>query len=156
MVFNLHCIMPGVWGGTAVGSHARRQKGLTILDTVITLCLIGLLTGVVIPKYQQVARAAQESALKAELSNIRTSIRLFKMLNGRNPDSLKEMMEKKVLLPGRLGSAPSYSGSIFEERYLLKNALDHEGNKLDAFGNPFLYDRDRGEVKSSTKEFENW
>ena len=127
-----------------------------MLDTVITLCLIGLLTGVVIPKYQQVARVAQESALKAELSNIRTSIRLFKMLNGRNPDSLKEMMEKQVLLPGQLGSPSSYSGSIFEERYLLKNALDHVGNKLDAFGNPFLYDRDRGEVKSSTKGFENW
>jgi type II secretory pathway pseudopilin PulG len=138
-----------------VRSRTGRQRGFTVLDAVITLCLIGLLFGVVIPKYQQVARAAQESALKAELSNIRTSIRLFQMLNGRNPDSLKELMEKKVLLPGRIGST-SYTGSIFEERYLLKNALDHEGNKLDAFGNPFQYDRERGEVKSVTKGFENW
>ncbi len=133
----------------------RCQKGLTILDTVITLCLIGILIGFVIPKYQQVARAAQEAALKAELSNIRQSIMLFKMLNGRNPASLQEMMEKKVLLPARTGSAPG-SGSFFEDRYLLKNALDAEGHKLDAFGNPFYYDGSRGEVRSTTQGFETW
>jgi competence protein ComGC len=138
-----------------VGSRLRCQRGLTILDTIITLCLIGILVGVVIPKYQKVAREAQEAALKAELTNIRTRITLFKILNSRNPDSLKEMMERKVLLPGRIGSS-AYNGSIFDEHYLLKNAIDAEGNKLDAFGNPFLYDNVRGEVKSTTQGYENW
>lgn len=138
-----------------MGLRCRRQKGLTILDSIITLCLIGILIGYVIPKYQQVAHAAQEAALKAELSNIRQSVTLFKMLNGRNPESLKEMMEKKVMIPVRMGSAPA-TGSIFDERYLMKNAVDGEGRKLDAFGNPFHYDSDRGEVRSTTKGYEVW
>ncbi len=129
-------------------------KGLTIVDAVITLCAIGILIGVVIPKYQQVAHEAQEAALKTELANIRTSIRLFKMLNGRNPESLRDMIEKKVILPARIGGG--YSGSIFKESYLMKNAIDAEGNKVDAFGNSFLYDSRRGEVSSSTKGYENW
>jgi competence protein ComGC len=134
---------------------SRKQQGLTTIDAIITLLLAGILVGVVIPKYRQVARAAQESALKAELSNIRTSIRLFQMLNRRNPESLKEMMEKKVMLPGRVGSGV-YSGSFIEQRYLLKNAVDAEGNKVDAFGNPFSYDPSRTEVRSTTKGYENW
>jgi competence protein ComGC len=132
----------------------KNAKGLTIIDAVITLCLIGILIGVVIPKYQRVAREAREAALRTELSNIRISIRLFTMLNGRHPASLGEMIEKKVMLPARIGGG--YTGSIFKESYLMKNAVDAEGNKVDAYGNPFLYDPQRGEVRSSTKGYENW
>jgi competence protein ComGC len=129
-------------------------KGLTIIDAVITLCLIGILIGVVIPKYQRVAREAQEAAVRTELANIRISIILFKMLNGRNPASLREMIETEVMLPARIGSG--YTGSIFKESYLMKNAVDAEGNKVDAYGNLFIYDSKRGEVRSSTKGYENW
>jgi competence protein ComGC len=137
-----------------VGIWPKDAKGLTVVDAVIALCLIGILIGVVIPKYRLVAREAQESALKAELANIRTSIQLFIMLNNRNPASLHELMEKKVMLPARIGGG--LKGSFYKESYLLKNAVDAEGNKVDAYGNPFLYDSMRGEVRSSTKGFENW
>jgi competence protein ComGC len=137
-----------------VGTWFKDAKGLTIVDAVITLCLIGILIGVVIPKYHRVAREAQEAALKTELANIRLSITLFIMLNGRNPVSLKELIEKKVMLPARIGGG--YAGSFFKESYLMKNAVDAEGNKVDAYSNPFIYDSTRGEVKSSTKGYENW
>jgi competence protein ComGC len=138
-----------------VGRGFKDVKGLTVVDAVITLCLIGILIGVVIPKYQHVAHEAQEAALKTELANIRTSIKLFKMLNNRNPVSLGEMIEKKVMLTGRIGT-DVYTGSFYKESYLMKNAVNAEGNKVDAYGNPFLYDRMRGEVRSSTKGYENW
>jgi competence protein ComGC len=137
-----------------VGTWLKEAKGLTIIDAVITLCLIGILIGVVIPRYHNVAREAQEAALKAELSNIRTSIRLFILLNNRKPASLREMMEKKVMLPARTGSG--FAGSIYKESYLMRNAVDADGNKVDAYGNPFLYDSKRGEVRSSTKGYEHW
>lgn len=133
----------------------KGAKGLTILDFVITLCIIGVLTGIVIPKYRKTVRMAQETALRAELSNIRTSIRLFRMLNSRNPDSLREMMEKKAMIPGRTG-ADLYSGSFFEKSYLSANAVDAEGNKVDAFGNLFSYDKTHGELRTTTKGYENW
>jgi hypothetical protein len=59
------------------------------------------------------------------------------------------------VLPGRIGPGP-YSDSFFDEHYLLKNAVDEAGNKLDAFGNPFLYDRERGSVRATTQNYETW
>jgi Tfp pilus assembly protein PilE len=50
----------------------RDRKGLTIIDAVLTLCLIGVLFLVVVPRYQRLAQEARETALKAELANIRT------------------------------------------------------------------------------------
>lgn len=142
--------------GGSVGIGLKDVKGLTIIDAVITLCLIGILIGVVIPKYQRVAREAQEAALKMGLSNIRTSIRLFRMLKERNPRSLKELIENDVLLPARSGKDP-YAGPIFlDEKYLINQAQDAEGNLVDAFGNSYAYDPVRGELKASTKGYERW
>ena len=126
-----------------------RDKGLTILDAVITLCLIGLLIGVVIPKLEQAAQAARETAVKAELANIRKGITLFKILNERNPQSLNELMEKDVMLRVR-------GDTFFKQKYLLANAVDAKGNIIDAFGNPFAYDPASGRVRATTKGYESW
>ena len=138
-----------------MSSPIMSQRGLTILDTIITLCLIGLLIGVVIPKFQQMAREAQEAALKSALANIRTSISLCKMLNKKNPQSLRELVEKEVMLPARIGADP-YSESIFKQKYLTQQSLDAQGNILDPFGNPFTYDPIQGEVRATTKGYEMW
>jgi competence protein ComGC len=138
-----------------VRKPTRRQLGLTIVDALITLCLIGIMIGIVIPKYQRLARAAQEVAVKAELRNIRASINLFRIMNKRNPASLSELIEKKVMLPGRIGG-DEYSKSFYDQKYLLAHSVDEKGNFLDAFGNPFLYDPVRGEVRTTTRVYENW
>lgn len=130
------------------------QQGITIIDALITLCLIGILIGVVIPRYQRLTQEAQKAALKSELSNIRTSIKLFHMLNQRNPDSLREMLEKQVILPARIGEG--LAGSVYKENYLLHQAVDDDGNILDAFGNRYVYDPARGEVKTTTEGYETW
>jgi competence protein ComGC len=143
-------------GGSSVRTGFKDAKGLTIIDAVITLCLIGILIGVVIPQYHRVAREAREVALKMGLTNIRTSIRLFRMLNERNPRSLRELIENDLLLPARRGKDP-FAGAIFlDEKYLEKQAQDAEGHLVDAFGNRYAYDPVRGEVKASTKGYENW
>ncbi len=134
----------------------ERLKGLTTIEAVVSLCLIGILIGVVIPKYKRVAHVAQETALKAGLTNIRTSIKLFKMLNGRNPRSLNELIEQNVMLPARIGKGP-YSGPVFfNQKYLEMEAIDSQGYLLDPFGNHYTYDAIQGEVKSSTKGYEAW
>jgi type II secretory pathway pseudopilin PulG len=139
-----------------VGTWLKDAKGFTIIDAVITLCAIGILIGVVIPKYQRVTIDAQEAALKTGLTNIRTSIRLFRMLNDRNPGSLGELIENTVLLPARIGKDTS-SGPVFlDEKYLDAQALDAEGRLVDAFGNLYTYDPVCGEVRTSTKGYERW
>jgi type II secretory pathway pseudopilin PulG len=133
----------------------RNQKGMTVVEAIIALIVIGLLTGIVISIFQRVVNAARESAVKTELANIRTSIQLFRMLNGRNPKSLTELIQKNVMLPARIGADP-YSGSFFKQKYLTANVVDEKGNMLDAFGNYFCYDPVRGEVRSSSKGCDMW
>lgn len=131
------------------------HDGFTVIDALITLCLIGVLFGVVVPRYQRVAHEAQVSALKSELANLRTSISLFRLVNGRNPKGLQEMLEKDTMLPGRVGADP-YTGSVFKEKYLRHQKVDAEGRILDAFGNPFAYDSVRGEARTTTPGYERW
>jgi type II secretory pathway pseudopilin PulG len=131
------------------------RKGLSIVETLLALCLMGIFVGIVVFQYQRVTREARETAVKTELTNIRTSMQLFKMLNGRNPTSLNELMNKKIMLPAKIGS-DAYTGSIFDRKYLMANAVDKQGNLVDAFGNNFLYDPLRGEVRASTKGCETW
>lgn len=139
-----------------MGTWCKNAKGLTIIDAVITLCLIGILIGVVIPKFQRVAHEAQEAALKIGLANIRSSIRLYRTLNERNPKSLNELLEKNVMLPSRMGPDPS-AGSIFlDDKYLAAQAMDAQGRLVDAFGNRYAYDPVHGQVKASTKGYESW
>jgi competence protein ComGC len=134
----------------------KDAKGLTVIDALISLCMIGILIGVVIPKYQRVAREAREAALKMGLTNIRTSIRLFRMLNERDPRSLNELIENDVLLSARRGTDPA-SGPIFlDGKYLIRQAQDAEGHLVDAFGNRYAYDPVHGEVKTSTEGYERW
>lgn len=132
-----------------MGSLLWDRKGLTALEVLIALCLIGLLFGVLVSKLQQVTKEAQETAVRAELSNIRKGITLFKILNERNPQSLNELMEKDVLLP--VGS-----DSLFNQKYLTATAVDAKGNILDAFGNPFTYDFASGKVRTTTAGYERW
>ncbi len=133
----------------------RGGKGLTIVDAIISLCIIGVLLLVVVPRYQRLAREARETALKAELTNIRTTIKLFRLLNGRYPESLREMTEKKILVPA--GAAKdTFSRSIFDDRYLLPNSVDSQGNITDAFGSRYVYDAAKGTVRSGTSGYEEW
>jgi type II secretory pathway pseudopilin PulG len=142
-----------------VGARVKTRlnaKGLAVYETLVTLCLIGVLTGVVIVHYYRVFQEARETAVKAELVNIRMSINLFKMLNGRNPQSIKEMIEKRVIYPARVGP-DKYSSPIFlKESYLIEYATDKEGSLIDAFGHPFVYDAIKGEVRSTTQGYESW
>ena len=137
-------------------SWFKDAKGFTIVDALISLCLIGILVGVFIPHYLRLAHEARETALKMELANIRTSIRLFRMLNERNPQSLRELIENDVLFPARIGKDP-YTGPIFfNEKYLVAQAQDAQGHLVDAFGNLFAYDPVHGQVRASTKGYERW
>lgn len=133
----------------------RKRKGLTVIEAVISLCLIGVLLLIVVPRYQRLAREAGETTLKAELGNIRTTVKLFRLLNGRYPESLRELTEKKILMPAGAGT-DAYRNSVFDDRYLLPNAVDAQGNIIDAFGARYVYEPGTGRVRSDTSGYENW
>jgi type II secretory pathway pseudopilin PulG len=129
--------------------NLKEEEGLGIVDTLIVLVLISILMGVVIPKYQGIAKEAQESALKTSLTNIRMAVHVYKMVNDRYPDSLLQLVNKQYLLEVR-------EDTFFTQEYLRSLAVDGEGNPLDPFNNRYRYDSVSGYVASTTEGYENW
>lgn len=144
------------------------NKGRTVFETLLTLIMVGILLIGAITYFQRATTVVKEYALISELSNIRTSILLYCVINKKFPDSLKQMLDEKILLPFHdtetlkkmAGQSPDLNlqtGTIIIDRaYLEKIAMDKDGNITDPFGNPYNYDARLGKISSSTPNYGGW
>ncbi len=130
------------------------QRGMTILDTLITLSLIAILIWVAFPRYERLAVEAQKVALRNELGGIRLALQLYKIRNNRYPADLRVLLKEQYLWP--TGQEPGKEGAIFKQAYLEAQSLDVEGHLLDPFGNRIAYNPQTGRVWSQTKGYEAW
>lgn len=126
----------------------RDRMGAGIVESLIVLIVISVLVVVVMSRYEDVIWEAKKVALQTELNNLRQSILLFKMTNGRYPESLKELILENLVVP--------YKYTIIRAKYLEHYSVDKDMNILDTFDIPFAYDRLTGRVWSQKKGFENW
>ena len=73
------------------------RHGFTIIELLVVLAAIALLLSVVGPRYLQHLDTAREVALKQDLFQIRDSIDKFYADQGRYPNSLGELVERRYL-----------------------------------------------------------
>jgi general secretion pathway protein G len=72
-------------------------KGFTLLEMVMVLLLIALLASLVAPTYMRPIDQAKEATLKDDLIIIRKAIDDYFADNGRYPDTLERLVEKRYL-----------------------------------------------------------
>lgn len=125
------------------------EKGLGIIDTIVVCLLVAIMFVVLIPRYQRMAKDARETALRMGLTNMRSSIQLYVLLNNKPPEDLKDLLGKRYLIPTK-------EGTIFNDQYLKALALDNEGYPIDPFGNRYSYEPKEGRVSSTTEGYEKW
>ena len=123
------------------------EKGSGIVESMLVLIVISILVVVVMDRYETIVEEAKKVALKSELNNIRQSILVFKIKNGRYPESLKELVTAHFIVP--------YKDDVITAKYLEPYSLDKDKNILDPFDMPFAYDPATGRVWSIKKGFEN-
>lgn len=126
----------------------RGQAGRTIFETLLITSLVGILLVFAVSNFLSSVRLTRETALRIELSNIRTAITLYITLNRRYPANLRDMVREGYTLPTGSG--------LIKYKYIEGMAVDKDGNLLDTFGAPFSYESKTGWVKSSTKGYESW
>jgi len=108
-----------------------------------------VLTGAFIYFAGSALRAGREEALRNELGNIRMSLELYRVINGRLPEDLTELMNQNLTLEND-------RGIIVEKEYLRPFRIDKQGRLLDPFMGGYTYNMKTGVVKSETPEYQGW
>ena len=121
----------------------RNRRGMTALEAVIAVALLGGFVGAVTMYHAQLIRRAKGLALRADLQSLRASIEFFRATHGRYPGTLEEMLVEPI---GGVAGRPAGGWSL----------QDRGQQRVDAFGNPYYYDTTQGTVNSGTRGYETW
>lgn len=73
------------------------MRGFTLIELLIVLAIVAILTTLALPRYFQYIDSAKETVLLQNLRETREVIDKFYGDNGRYPESLEELVEKKYL-----------------------------------------------------------
>ena len=75
----------------------KTERGFTLIELMIVVSIIGILAAIAAPNYQWGLIRARESVLREDLYMFRSTIDQFNADQGKYPDSLQEMVDKKYL-----------------------------------------------------------
>ncbi len=74
-----------------IRSNIRGQTGLTLIEVLIVVILMGIIAAVAIPRFTTATNDAQDNTLNANLATLRTTVELYAAQhNGRYPGQYKE------------------------------------------------------------------
>ena len=102
-----------------------RQTGMTLVELLVVLVILGLIAGLVGPRVLDQLGGAKSKTAAVQLSDFEQGAELFKLDVGRFPteqEGLQALVEKP-------SSAPGWNGPYLKERTLPK----------DPWGNDYLY-----------------
>jgi general secretion pathway protein G len=74
-----------------------KERGFTIIELMIVMTVVGILASIAVPNYRWGLIKAREAVLRENLYTFRTTIDQFYADQGKFPDSLQEMADKKYL-----------------------------------------------------------
>lgn len=66
-------------------THTKQQSGFTLVELLIVAIILAILAAIIIPQFASTTVDAQESALKANLSGMRSAIDLYRQQHGEYP-----------------------------------------------------------------------
>ena len=112
---------------------------------LVVMALMAVLVTVFL--FRMEIRINSMKVMREQLLSLRTSVRLFRAIEGRNPESMFELLDGEYSFPGE------------ERRRFFVDRLFVDGGgvvALDPFGSPYTLAPNSGWVRSSSPGFEYW
>ncbi len=81
-------------------------RGLTLVEVLIVVTILGILAAIVVPRFSNASETAQENALKSNLFRLRQQIELYKADHGRYPE-LANFVDQLTLTSDKEGNTAS-------------------------------------------------
>jgi general secretion pathway protein G len=75
----------------------NNRSGFTLIELMIVMTVLGILASIAAPNYKWGLIKAKEAVLREDLYNFRSTIDQFYADQGKYPDSLQDLTEKKYL-----------------------------------------------------------
>jgi general secretion pathway protein G len=75
----------------------KNKRGFTLIELMIVITIIGILAAIAAPNYMWGIVKAKEAVLREDLYNLRNTIDQFNADQGKYPDSLQDLVDKKYL-----------------------------------------------------------
>jgi general secretion pathway protein G len=75
-------------------SGATFRHAFTLVEILLVMTIIGILAAIVIPKMVGRSEQARQTAVRADLSSIKTALDAFEVDNGYYPKSLQDLLQQ--------------------------------------------------------------
>lgn len=109
----------------------KSQRGFTLLELMIVVAILGILTAVAIPRFQNAPKRAREAVLKTNLHTMREAFDQYFADKAAYPESLETLVEegylREVPVDPLTGSASTWRLIYAEEEQLDTGLEDLDG-----------------------------
>ena len=90
----------------------KKEKGFTLVELMVVIIILAILTGIAIPSYMALRNRARETAAKAEMTNIATTIELFMTDYSEYPASTFVLLKPELEGNGTVNSSYTYMTKV--------------------------------------------
>jgi type II secretion system protein G len=91
----------------------RSRKGLTLIELLIVVIILGALAAIAIPRITTSATTAKQNACTTNVDTINTSIEMYKMDNGSYPAALTTVTNEPNYFPDGAPTCPFGTAYVY-------------------------------------------